>query len=99
MDRQLFPILSYGCHLWDLSRHDVRNAINRGLRRGIRKGLGMKKCDSITDRLEGTFQEAEEMVKILKHNFLKRAFHSANRLVRGILILVVDKKLHLGMDR
>ena len=34
--------------------------------------------------------------KILKHNFLKRA---ANRLVRGILILVVDKKLHLGMDR
>ena len=56
----------------------MRNAINRGTRRGIKKGLGMKKYDSITDHLKGTFQEAEQRVRILKPNLTKRVFHSAN---------------------
>ena len=51
----------------------------------------MKKYDSVKDRLEGRFYEAEEMVRILKLNGFRRAFCSANRLVRGLLILPADK--------
>ena len=39
IDRQLFPIMSNGCHLWDMDRYDVRSTVNRGLRKEIRRGL------------------------------------------------------------
>ena len=46
IDRQLFPIMSYGCHLWDLDRTDVKRTINKALRKGVRKRLGMKMNES-----------------------------------------------------
>ena len=78
-------------------RYDVRSTVNRGLRKGIRRGLGMKKYESISGRFKGMFQEAIERTKTLKTSFLKKAFYSVNSLVRGLLFLVVDKKLQLGM--
>ena len=68
-----------------------------GMRKGIRRGLGMKKRDSISDRFKDTFKEATERAKTLKMSFLKRAYYSVNRIVRGMIFLVVDKKLQLGM--
>ena len=78
-------------------RCDVKNAINIGLRKGVRKGLGMKKYDSINDRFNGAFQEVEERIRAMKHNYFKKPFYSVNRLVRGMFIVTVDKKLQLGM--
>ena len=98
VDRQLFPIMSYGCHLWDLERTDVKRMINMALRKGVGRGLGMKRNESICDPFGGTFQESVERMKNLKIKFLQRAFHSINGLVKGLLFLVVDKKLQLGMS-
>ncbi|XP_062521124.1 3-oxo-5-alpha-steroid 4-dehydrogenase 1-like [Corticium candelabrum] len=66
VDRQLFPIMSYGCHLWDLERTDVKRVINMALRKGVRRGLGMKRDESICDRFGDTFQESVERMKNLK---------------------------------
>ena len=98
VDRQLFPIMAYGCHLWELERTDVKMMINMALRKGVRRGLGMRRNESICDRFGGKFQESVERMKKLKESFLQRAFYSLNGLVRGLLILMNDKKLHLGMS-
>ena len=39
-----------------------------------------------------------ERLNNLKLKFLQRAFHSIDGLVIGLLLLVVDKKLQLGMS-
>ena len=50
VDRQLFPIISYGCRLWDLERTDVKRMINMALRKGVRRRLGIKRNEPICDR-------------------------------------------------
>ena len=85
VDRQLFPILSYGCHLWELERTDVKMMINMALRKGVRRGLGMRRNESICDCFGGKFQESVERMKKLKESFLQRAFYSLNGLVRGLV--------------
>ena len=75
----------------------MKRIINMALRKGVRRGLGMKRNESICDRFGDTFQESVERMKNLKLKFLQRAFHSRNDLVKGLLFLVVDKKLQLGM--
>ena len=54
VDRQLFPIMSYGCHLWESERTDVKRMINMALRKGVRGGLVMKRNESICDRFGDT---------------------------------------------
>ena len=68
------------------------------LRKGVRRGMGMKRNESICDHLGSTFQESVERMKTLKLKFLQRAFHSINGFVKGLLFLVADKKLQLGMS-
>ena len=95
IDRQFFPIMSYGCHLWDLNRCDITRMINSGLRKAIRRGLKMKRYESISDRLGDKFQER---AKTLKLSFMKRAYCSVNGVVKGMAVLVLDKKLLLDMS-
>ena len=42
MDVQLFPVLSYGSHLWNFEYGSVTRAVNKAYRKGIRRGLGMR---------------------------------------------------------
>ena len=43
------------------------------------------------------FQEAMTRAKDVKLKYLQRAEQSGNYLVRGLFILAVNKKLHVGM--
>ena len=53
MDAALFPVLTYGSHLWDLSRSTIAQSVTRpGIRKGIRRGLCMRNRESVRDRLE-----------------------------------------------
>ena len=76
----------------------MKRMINMTLRKGVKRGLSMKRNESICDHFGDTFQESVERMKNLKLKFLQRAFHSINDLVKGLLFLVVDKKLQLGMS-
>ena len=80
MDAALFPVLTYGSHLWDLSRSTIAQNVNQAYRKGIRRGLCTRKRDSVRDRLGEWFVEAVEKVK-LKTLYIKRALHSVNTLV------------------
>ena len=63
----------------------------------VRRGLGMKKYESVTDCFGDKFKEAEERTRTFKLNFYKCELYSANKLVRGMRILTIDKKLQVGM--
>ena len=39
VEKQLFPVLAYGSHLWNYGKSSVVKKINAAYRRGIRKGL------------------------------------------------------------
>ena len=97
VDMKLFPVLAFGSHLWDYDRSDVSYMVNQAFRKGVRCGLGMRKYESIHDRLKDGFQEAMTRAKDMKLKYLQRAGQSVNYLVRGLFILAVDKKLHVGM--
>ena len=84
MDAALFPVLTYGSHLWDLSRSTIAQSVNQAYRKGIRRGLCMRNRESVRDRLGEWFVEAVEKVKKLKTLYIKRALHSVNTLVRTI---------------
>ena len=45
--KQMFLIMSYGCHLWNLDMCDVKNTLDRGLRKSIRKGLSTKNMSQL----------------------------------------------------
>ena len=74
--------------------------INSGLRKAIRKFLNIKRFESISDRLGDKFQEASERsrAKTLKLSFMKRAYCSVNGVLKGMAVLVLDKKLMLDMS-
>ena len=67
IDRPLFPIMSYGCHLWDLNRCGLTRMIKSGLRKALRRFLKMTRFESISDRLGDKFQEATERKKTQFH--------------------------------
>ena len=62
--------------------------VNTAFRKGVRKGLGMKSRDSISERLEGMFQEASYKIKNLQILFMRRAIVSRNSLTRGLAWLM-----------
>ena len=41
MDTQLFPVLTYGCHVWNMARPTTINLISQAYRREIRRRLDM----------------------------------------------------------
>ena len=84
LERQLFPVLSYGCHLWRLNIKYVRDTVNTAWRRVIRKGLGMKWGDSVKEKLGSWFKEASELMKRNQCLFIHRAVHSQNKTVREV---------------
>lgn len=86
LDIQLFPVLSYGSHMWDFTKISVCNMLNSAWRKAIRKGLGMGFRDSISDRLKGWFKEATEKMLREQALFLHRALYSGNAVVRGIAL-------------
>ena len=88
MERQLFPVLAYGSHLWNFERSIVETSINTAYRKGIHRGLGMRQRDSIVERLPD-FVEASLKMKILQTKFLKQAIDSRNELVRGLALLTI----------
>ena len=83
---QLFPILSYGCHMWELEKSSDVKMLNTAFRKGIRRGLGMRRCESICDRFQD-FIEAAERVKDIRRRFLQIALNSVNGLVRSLRML------------
>ena len=97
VDMKLFPVLALGSHIWDYDRSDVSYMVNQAFRMGGRCGLGMRKYESIHDRLKDDFKEATTRAKDMRLKYLRRAGQSVNYLVRGLFILAVDKKFHVGM--
>ena len=96
MDMKLLPILFYGCHLWECENSSVAWLINSAFRKGVQRGLGLGKFESIRDLVASGFQETAVRAKMLKLKFLQRAAMSINYfLVKGLFILVVDKKLQV----
>ena len=57
----------------------------------------MRKYESIHDRLKDDFKEGMTRAKDMRLKYLRRAEQSVNYLVRGLFILAVDRKLHVGM--
>ena len=86
MEMSLFPILSYGCHLWDLERTSVARILTRAFRRGSRRGLGLRRSESICDRFEN-FMKAVERIRIIQLNVLNRTQNSVNSIVSGLRML------------
>ena len=97
VDMKLLPVLAFGSHLGNYDRSDVSCMVNQAFWKGVRCGLGMRKYESILGRLKDGFQEAMTRAKDMKLKYLQRAGQSVNYLVRGLFILTVDKKLHVGM--
>ena len=64
---------------------------------GVRRGLGMRN-ECIHDRLNDSFQEAMINAKDMKLKYVQRAGKSVIYLVRGLLMLAVDKMLHIGIN-
>ena len=58
LDVKLFPVVAYGCHVWDTGRLSVMRMANSAFRKGIRRGLGLKQWDSMRDRLGDALVEA-----------------------------------------
>ena len=87
MECQLFPVLAYGCHLWNFERSSLVTSVNTAYRKGVRRGLGMRQRDSTAERLPGYIESAVKM-KELQLKFLKRATQSRNGLVKGFAWLV-----------
>ena len=42
MERQLFPVVAYGSHLWNFERSIVETSVNTAYRKGICRGLGLR---------------------------------------------------------
>ena len=66
MDAALFPVLTYGSQLWDLSRSTIAQTVNQAYRKGIRRRLCMRNRESVRDRLGEWFVQPVEKVKKLK---------------------------------
>ena len=92
VDSQLFPILTYGSQLWDISRSSTAKLLDQAYRKGIRRGLGMRRRDSIRERLGEWFVEASERVEMQQTLFMKRAVHSPNGLARTMSWLANREK-------
>ena len=71
--------------------------VNQAFRKGVRRGLVMRQYECIHDRPKDGFQEAMTRARDTKLKYLQRAGQSVNYLVRGLFILTVDRKLHVGM--
>ena len=89
VDVQLLPILSYGCHLWDLKKLSLMKMFNMAFRNGIRLGMGMRRCECICDRYKD-FVEAVERVKTIQCHFLQ----SGSFTVKSTYLLCPMRKLH-----
>ena len=84
VDVQLFPVLSYGSHMWNMGSASNVRMLNAAFREGVRRGLGMKPRESIRERFKDCFKEASEKIRRLQLLFVKRAVHSKNLLVQGL---------------
>ena len=84
VDVQLFQVLSYGSHMWNMGSASNVRMLNAAFRKGVRRGLGMKPRESIRERLNDCFKEASEKIRRLQLLFVKRAVHSRNLLVQGL---------------
>ena len=94
MESQLFPVLTYGSHLWNFERNLVEMSVDTAYRKGICHGLGMRQRDSIVERIPD-FVKASLKMKILQAKFLKWATESRNELVRGLALLIVRRSYQL----
>ena len=92
IDVQLFPVVTYGSQLWDISKVSVIKSINTAYRKGIRRGLGMAQSDSIRGRMSDWFEECEVKVRRQQLLYMKRAAHSVNSLVRRLGWLLLRDK-------
>ena len=84
---QLFPILSYGSHLWNLEKKTVSNLVDVSYRKGIRRGIGFRQRVSVRERLGDWFVEASVQVQKSQVLYMKRALDSTNTLVRGLSLM------------
>ena len=66
LERQLLPVLSYA---WRLNNKSVRDAVNTAWRRVIRTVLGMKRSDSVKEKLGSWFNEASVLMKRNQNSF------------------------------
>ncbi|XP_062508871.1 uncharacterized protein LOC134185096 [Corticium candelabrum] len=55
VDTQLFPVLSYGSHLWNIDKASITRTVDVAYQKGIRPGFGMRSRESIRDRLKECF--------------------------------------------
>ena len=63
VDTQLFPLLSYGGHLWNIDKASIARTVDVAYRKGIRRGFRMTSKDSIREGLKDCFTEASEKIK------------------------------------
>ena len=92
IDVQLFPVLTYGSQLWDISKVSVIYSINTAYRKAIRLGLGMAQSASIRGRMSDWFEECEVKVRRQQLLYMKRAAYSVNSLVRRLGWLLLRDK-------
>ena len=84
VEAQLFSILSYGSHLWNLEKKTVSNLVDVSYRKGIRRGIGLRQRVSVRERLGDWFVGTSVQVQKL---YMKRALDSTNTLVRGLSLM------------
>ena len=84
LDKQLFPVLAYGNHLWCFEKKCTCHAVNTAWRKVIRKGFGMNSRDSVCERCATWFVEASEKMKREQLLFCHRSLHSLNELVQNV---------------
>ena len=68
---ETFPVQAFGSHLWDYDRFDVSYMVSQAFREGIRRVLGMRKYESIHDKLKDGFREAMTRAKDISLNIYK----------------------------
>ena len=69
VDTQLYPILAFESHLWDVEKLVVCTTVNRAYRKGIGRDVGMRYQDSLRDRFPDWFREAAEKMHESKVSF------------------------------
>ena len=52
VDTQLFPVLSYSSHFWNIDKASIARTVDVAYRKGIRRGFGMRSRESIRERLK-----------------------------------------------
>ena len=95
VEKQLFPVLAYGSHLWNYGKSSIVKKINAAYRRGIRKGLGMAQRESVCQRLSGMFEEASVELKRDQLKFLIKESHAVTEQIGHCYVLVFIQKLLL----